>query len=241
MSTIEPTAAPYPSAATEVTTGAGALAVTDRSTLRRKKERGSYDRAVVDAILDEGIVAHVALADADGPIVLPMVYARVDDRLYLHGALANHLLRTASGGVPVCVTVTLVDGLVLARSAFHHSINYRSVVVFGDGVLVDDLAEKHLALTALIDHMVAGRTRGTRLPTESELRSTAVVRVDVIEGSAKIRSGGPIDEDDDLELDVWAGVVPVSTTFGIPVADDGRPLTLAVPDHVRDRVSPIAR
>jgi uncharacterized protein len=240
MSTSEPTATPSPSPATDGAAG-DPLVVTDRSTLRRKKERGSYERDVVDAILDEGIVAHVALADEAGPVVLPMVYARIGDRLYLHGALANHLLRTAAGRAAVCITVTLVDGLVLARSAFHHSINYRSVVVFGEGVLVEDLDEKRRALVAVVDHLVPGRSEGTRLPSDAELRSTTVVRVDVVEGSAKVRDSGPIDEDDDLDLDVWAGVIPISTTFGGPIADDGRPLELDVPDHVRNRVTPPAR
>jgi len=208
------------------------LTETERSTLHRKKERGSHERDLVDAILDEGLVAHVALTDDRGPLVLPMVYARVDDRLYLHGALANHLLRTATGGAPVCVEVTLIDGLVLARSAFHHSVNYRSVVLFGEAVLVDDLDEKCAAMVALVDHLVAGRSGGTRLPTDAELRKTAVVRVPIGEGSAKVRTGPPIDDDEDLELDVWAGVVPVATTFGEPEPDSGRPVGLGVPHHV---------
>jgi len=214
------------------------LTATDRSTLRRKKERGSHERAQVEAILDEGLVAHVALTDGRGPVVLPMVYARLGDRLYLHGALANHLLRTATGGAPVCVEVTLIDGLVLARSAFHHSVNYRSVVLFGDAQLVDDLDEKRVAMVALVDHLVAGRSGGTRLPTDAELRTTAVVRVPIGEGSAKVRTGGPIDDDEDLGLDVWAGVIPVATTFGRPEPDEGRPVELGVPDHVAVRVTP---
>ena len=209
---------------------------TDRSTLHRKKERGNHERAVVDAILDEGIVAHVALSAAEGPLVLPMVYARVGEHLYLHGAVANHLLRTASGA-PVCVTVTLIDGLVLARSAFHHSVNYRSVVLFGLAELVDDLDEKRAAMTALVDHLVPGRSAGTRLPTDGELRTTAVVRVLIDEGSAKVRTGGPVDDDEDLALDVWAGVIPVTTTFGTPQPDAGRPVDLVVPDHVGARAT----
>jgi uncharacterized protein len=213
------------------------LTATDRSTLRRKKERGSHERAQVEAILDEGLVAHVALATDTGPLVLPMVYARVGDHLYLHGALANHLLRTATGGAPVCVEVTLIDGLVLARSAFHHSVNYRSVVLFGEAVLVEDLEEKQSAMVALVDHLVAGRSAGTRLPTEAELRKTAVARVPIDEGSAKVRTGGPIDDDQDQGLDVWAGVVPVRTTFGRPEPDAGLPVELGVPDHVSARTT----
>ena len=135
------------------------------------------------------------------------------------------------------MTVTLVDGLVLARSAFHHSINFRSVVLFGEAELVDDVEEKRAAMTALVDHLVSGRSGGTRLPTDAELRTTAVARVPIDEGSAKVRTGGPIDDDEDLELDVWAGVIPVTTTFGTPAPDDGRPVELGVPDHVADRVS----
>jgi hypothetical protein len=138
----------------------------------------------------------------------------------------------------VCVEVTLIDGLVLARSAFHHSVNYRAVVVFGAAELVDDLDEKRAAMVALVDHMVAGRSDGSRLPTDAELRQTAVVRVPVAEGSAKVRAGGPIDDDEDLELDVWAGVVPLTTTFGRPEPDAGRPVELGVPDHVARRVTP---
>jgi uncharacterized protein len=214
------------------------MTVTDRSTLRRKKERGSHERAVVDAILAEGIVAHVAVGTDAGPLVLPMVYAHLGDHLYLHGALANHLLRSTSGQ-PVCVTVTLVDGLVLARSAFHHSINFRSVVLFGDAELVDDVEVKRAAMTALVDQLVPGRSDGTRLPTDAELRTTAVVRVPVDEGSAKVRTGGPIDDDEDLDLDVWAGVIPVTTLFGAPEPDAGRPVELGVPDHIAGRVTSV--
>ncbi|HVN49818.1 MAG TPA: pyridoxamine 5'-phosphate oxidase family protein [Acidimicrobiales bacterium] len=213
------------------------LAQTDRSTLRRLKERGTHERTAAEAILDEAIVAHVAVADAPGPLVLPMVFARVDDRLYLHGALANHLLRTATGSAPVCIEVTLVDGLVLARSAFHHSINYRSVVLFGDAELVDDVDEKRAAMVALVEHLVAGRSDGTRLPTDAELRKTAVVRFVIDEGSAKVRTGGPVDDEDDLDLDVWAGVVPVATVFGEPQPDVGRPVDLGVPAHVAARIT----
>jgi nitroimidazol reductase NimA-like FMN-containing flavoprotein (pyridoxamine 5'-phosphate oxidase superfamily) len=216
---------------------ASELTATDRSTLRRKKERGTHERAQVEAILDEGLVAHVGVVDDGRPVVLPMVYGRVDDRLYLHGALANHLLRTATGGAPVCVEVTIVDGLVLARSAFHHSVNYRAVVLFADAELVDDLDEKRAAMHALIEHLVAGRSGGTRMPSDAELRTTAVARVRIDEGSAKVRTGPPIDDDEDLGLDVWAGVVPVTTAFGEPQADAGRPVELGVPDHVAARVT----
>jgi uncharacterized protein len=213
------------------------LAVTDRTTLRRRKDRGSHERALVNAILDEALVAHVAVAAEDGPLVLPMVFGRVGDRLYLHGALANHLLATATGRAPVCLTATLVDGLVLSRSAFHHSVNYRSVVVFGEAALVDDLDEKRVALTAVVDHAVAGRSSGTRPPTDSELRKTTVVHLDLAEGSAKVRVGGPVEDVDDLELDHWAGIVPVRVVFGQPEPDDEHPPPGPVPAHVLARAS----
>jgi nitroimidazol reductase NimA-like FMN-containing flavoprotein (pyridoxamine 5'-phosphate oxidase superfamily) len=210
----------------------------DRTTLRRHKERARYDRAEVHAVLDEGLVAHVAVVADGEPLVLPMVYARVGDRLYLHGALANHLLGTATGSVSVCFSVTLLDGLVLARSAFHHSVNFRSLVLFGPARLVDDPAEKHTAFAALVEHLVPGRSGATRMPSDAEVRSTQVVVLDIDEGSLKVRTGGPIDDEADLDLEVWAGVVPAATVFGQPDPDEGRPRELPVPDHVSARVGP---
>ena len=177
--------------------------------VRRLAERGRYDRATIEAILDEGFVCHVGYAADAGPVVIPTAYARIGDRLYLHGAPANATLRHASSGVPVCVTVTLVDGLVLARSAFHHSINYRSVVVHGTGTEVTDEEEKRAALAAVVEHIVPGRGADARPPTSSELRATRVVRVPLDEASAKVRTGGPKDDPEDLDLPVWAGQVPL--------------------------------
>ena len=206
------------------------LRTTDRSRARRRRERASVDRALADAVLDEGLVAHVATVTEHGPVVLPMAYARIDDHLYLHGAVANHLLRTLAAGAPVCVTVTLLDGLVLARSAFHHSVNYRCVVLFGVVEVVTDRDEKRAASAALVDHVVAGRGAEARPPTDAELASTLVVRLPVDEGSVKVRTGPPIDDEDDRDLPVWAGTVPVGTTFGDPLPDDG--VTTPVPDGV---------
>lgn len=186
----------------------------DRVRVRRKADRARYDRDTVRAILDEGFVAHVGFVADHGPVVLPMAYARVDDHLYLHGATGNAMLR-ALDGADVCVTVTLLDGLVLARSAFHHSMNYRSVVVLGRAETVTDDAEKERALLAVVDQMVAGRSGECRPPSPDEIRATRVVRVALAEVSAKVRSGPPIEDPADLDTPVWwGGEVPVATVLG---------------------------
>lgn len=193
-----------------------------RTTVRRLPERGRYDRGTVDAILDEALICHLGLVDPDGrPFVIPTIHARHGEHLYVHGSPASRALRTAAGGVEACVTVTLLDGLVLARSAFHHSMNYRSVVVYGTATKVTDPAEKEEALTAIVEHVLAGRSAGCRPPDDKELRSTLVLRLPLDEASAKVRTGGPKDDDGDLTLPVWAGVVPLRVVAGEPVADDG--------------------
>ncbi|HUI03319.1 MAG TPA: pyridoxamine 5'-phosphate oxidase family protein [Acidimicrobiales bacterium] len=209
-----------------------ALRSTARATLRRKRERGHHDRAAVDAILDEAFVCHVGFRDGEGVAVLPTAYARVGDSLYLHGAAANHMLRALGDGAPACVTVTLVDGIVLARSAFHHSMNYRSVVLFGPAARVDDPDEKRRALLAIVDHVTPGRSTDARPPTESELRATAVVRFPIDEGSAKVRTGGPVEEPEDLDLPVWAGEIPLALAVGDPQPDAGVDGVVAVPAYV---------
>lgn len=210
------------------------LTQTARTTVRRKRERGSHDRDLIDAILDEGLVAHVGFCAEHGPVVLPMVYARIGDAVYLHGAAANDLLRNLVGGAPVCFTVTLIDGIVLARSAFHHSMNYRSAVLFGSVSRVVDPEEMAAASIALLEHLVAGRGGDARLPTAAELRSTLIVRLPIVEGSAKVRTGGPVDDDEDLDLPHWAGVVPVATVAAPPVPDqgwEGRPVPAYLRTH----------
>jgi nitroimidazol reductase NimA-like FMN-containing flavoprotein (pyridoxamine 5'-phosphate oxidase superfamily) len=192
----------------------------DRTTLRRVPERGTHDRAVADAILDEGLVAHVGLATDRGPVVIPTLYARDGDRLLLHGSPASRLLRGGAKGADLCVTVTLVDGLVLARSAFHHSMNYRSVVVFGRAVPIEDLDERRAALDVLVEHFVPGRTGDARVPSETEVRGTLVLALPLDELSVKVRTGDPIDEDEDMDLPHWAGVIPLATVAGQPVAAD---------------------
>lgn len=186
-----------------------------RSTIKRHPERGSHDTDAVHAVLDAAPMGHLGFVVEGQPFVIPMLYGRIDEAIYLHGSVASRLLRTMAGGVEVCLTATLVDGLVLARSAFHHSMNYRSAVVFGRAVPVDG-DEKVAALKAISDHLRPGRWDDVRPPSEVELRQTAVLRIEVEDMSAKARTGGPIDDPEDMELPVWAGVVPCGLTWGIP-------------------------
>jgi len=192
---------------------------TPRTTVKRRAQRGVYDHATVLRILDEGLVCHMAFVVDGQPFVLPTAYARIDDHLYLHGSPSNRMLRTGKGGVGLCVTVTLLDGLVLARSAFHHSMNYRSVVLLGTATEVDDPAEKRAAFRALVEHVAPGRYDGVRPPTDDEITGTLVLRLPIAEGSAKIRSGPPIDDEDDYAWPVWAGVIPLAVRPGAPVPD----------------------
>ncbi|QRK06185.1 pyridoxamine 5'-phosphate oxidase family protein [Archangium violaceum] len=181
----------------------------ERGTVRRLPQRASYEEPVIHAILDEGLVAHVGVAVEGQPYVLPMVYGRIGRNLYLHGASVSRLARQLSQGVPVCLTVTLLDGLVLARSAFHHSANYRSVMVLGTASLVTDDAEKTRALEAITNHALRGRWAEVRPPNGQELKATSVLRLPLEEASAKIRTGPPRDDEEDLSLDCWAGVLPL--------------------------------
>jgi len=190
---------------------------THRTTLRRLPGRAAYDRETVHAILDEALVAHLAVMTDLGPRIVPTTYARVDEVVYVHGSAANHLLRSAASEVETCMAVTLLDGLVLARSAFHHSMNYRSAVVYGWARRVTDEGEKRAALDAIVDHVVPGRTLEARPPTDAELRATLVLALPLVEVSAKVRTGGPIDDEADLGWPAWAGVIPVSLVPGAPV------------------------
>jgi nitroimidazol reductase NimA-like FMN-containing flavoprotein (pyridoxamine 5'-phosphate oxidase superfamily) len=191
---------------------------TDRTRLRRHRERGRFDRATIHAIIDEAYVAHVGFVVDGGPRVLPMTYGRLGDTLYLHGAVGNAMLRSVVDR-ELCVEITLLDGLVLARSAFHHSMNHRSVVLFGRGRKVDDPEEKRQAFDAIVDHVVPGRSSIARPTNDEELRTTLVIGVTIAEASAKVRTGGPIDDDEDLDLEVWAGVVPIATVAAPPEQD----------------------
>lgn len=196
---------------------------TDRTRVRRLPQRGSYDRATIHAILDEGFVCHIGFAVDGQPYVIPTGYARVDDTLYVHGSTASRMVRSLGDGLPMCLTVTLVDGFVLARSAFHHSLNYRSVVVVGCATLVADPGRKLEALRAFTNHIVPGRWEEVRTPNELEIKATSVLALSLEEASAKVRTGPPMDDEGDMGLSVWAGVVPVSLAAGQPVAD-GHPV-----------------
>ena len=204
---------------------------TERTKLKRLPKRGHFDRETVYKILDEGFICHIGFAPEGQPFVIPTGYARVDDKLYIHGSQASRMLRTLSGGLHACVTVTIVDGLVLARSAFHHSMNYRSVVIFGRATIVDDPEEKNAALIALSEHIVRGRWVDVREPTEQEMRATTVLSVPLVEASAKIRTGPPLDDEEDYALPIWAGVVPLRLEAGEPIKDPRLPDVIEVPEY----------
>jgi uncharacterized protein len=195
------------------------FAPTERTALKRLPQRGSYDREVVYKILDEGFVCHVGFAVDGQPFVIPTAYGRIGDKLYIHGSAASRTLRASGRGIPVCVTVTLVDGLVLARSAFHHSINYRSVVILGAATMVEAAEEKMTALRAFTEHVIPGRWDDVREPSEQELKGTSVLALPLVEVSAKVRTGPPKEDEEDMAIPVWAGELPLRITAGSPVDD----------------------
>jgi nitroimidazol reductase NimA-like FMN-containing flavoprotein (pyridoxamine 5'-phosphate oxidase superfamily) len=203
-----------------------------RLRLRRLPERGRYDRETIDAILDEALFCHVGFVEDGQPFVIPTIHARVGDRLYIHGSSASRMLRRLGHEVRVCVTVTILDGLVLARSAFDHSMNYRSVVVLGTASRVDDPVEKMTALRAIVDHVTPGRWEHIRGPSASELKATSVLRLGLEEASAKVRSGPPNDEEGDLDWPVWAGELPIRLAPQPPRPDPALIPGLALPEHV---------
>ncbi|MFG3196668.1 pyridoxamine 5'-phosphate oxidase family protein [Streptomyces sp. NPDC048208] len=214
-----------------------AYAPTDRTVPTRAAQRASYDREAVHAILDEGYLCHLGFVRDGAPVVLPTLYGRVGERLYVHGSTGSRPLRmtgAADPGLPVCLTVTHVDGLVLARSAFHHSINYRSVVVHGVAHEVTDPEERRIALDAVVDQVVPGRSADSRPADRKELAATAVIRLDLEEVSAKVRTGGVNDEPEDLTLPYWAGVVPVHRTYGAPLADADLASGTGLPDYLAE-------
>ncbi len=202
-----------------------------RTTVKRHGDRGVYDRATINAILDEGLVAHVGFAVDGQPYVIPTLYARIEETLYLHGAVANRMLDTMAEGVPVCLTVTLLDGLVLARSHYSHSANYRSVVVLGRAREVTDRAEKVRSFEALVDQVAKGRWTDARQPSDVEIRTTRVLSLPLAEASAKIRSGPPKDDAEDLGLPIWAGVIPFQTVARAPIPAPELDPALAVPGY----------
>lgn len=191
----------------------------ERSQIKRLPKRGAYDRETIYPILDEAFLCHVGFVVEGQPYVIPTGYARLGDTLYIHGSAASRMLRTLAEGLRVCVTVTLIDGLVLARSAFHHSMNYRSVVILGAARLVENPEEKMKALHAFTDHVVHGRWNDVRKPTDQEMKATTVLSLPLEEVSAKIRTGPPIDDDADYRLPVWAGLIPLRLTPAEPIAD----------------------
>ncbi|CAM5709405.1 pyridoxamine 5'-phosphate oxidase family protein [Streptomyces afghaniensis] len=223
---------------TQTPTRSAAYTPTDRTVPTRSADRAAYDKDLVHAILDEAYVCHLGFVRDGAPVVLPTLYARVGERLYVHGSTGSRPLREAGQadpGLPVCLTVTHVDGLVLARSAFHHSINYRSVVVHGVAHDVTDPEEKRQALDALVDHVVPGRSADSRPANKKELAATAVIRLDLDEVSAKLRTGGANDEPEDLALPHWAGVVPLRKGYDAPVANPDLAPGTELPDYLRAR------
>jgi nitroimidazol reductase NimA-like FMN-containing flavoprotein (pyridoxamine 5'-phosphate oxidase superfamily) len=206
--------------------------ITPRSRLRQNVDRGTYDRTTIYNILDEALICHVGIVDGSQPFVVPMNHARQDDQILFHGAHASRLIQRIADGSPVCVTATHVDGLVLARSALHHSMNYRSVILFGRGALVRDPEEKMNALRVITEHVMPGRWDDVRRPTEQELKRTAVVSIAIEDASAKIRSGPVVDEEDDYRFPVWAGVLPMKVTHLQPESDSRLLEGVSIPDYV---------
>jgi nitroimidazol reductase NimA-like FMN-containing flavoprotein (pyridoxamine 5'-phosphate oxidase superfamily) len=200
--------------------------------LKRLSKRASYERKIIYQILDEAFICHVGFISDGQPVVIPTAYGRAEDVLYIHGSVASRMLRALADGIPVCVTVTLVDGLVLARSAFHHSMNYRSVVVFGKGYVVRGAMEKAKALRLFSEHVLPGRWAEVRQPNDGELKKTMVLRMPLMEASAKIRSGPPIDEESDYDLRVWAGELPLSLVAGEPITDPRLLPGIQVPAYI---------
>lgn len=208
------------------------LSPTPKTTLHRLPTRGSYDRALIDSILDEALVCHVGFCDEGQPYVIPMNFARVGDAMYLHGSVASRLLGALRRGAPVCATVTLLDGLVLARSAFHHSVNYRSVVVLGVAREVTAADEKRAALAAIVEHVLPGRSAAVRGPSDAEIAKTAVLALPIAEASAKVRKGPPVDSEEDLLVPCWAGEVPLRLSAGAPRPDPQLAPDIPVPEAV---------
>jgi uncharacterized protein len=208
---------------------------TPRTRVRRLPTRGAYDRPTIDAILDEALVAHLAFTGEEGqPYAIPTLHARVGDEVWVHGSAASRTLRTLGGGAPACLTVTLIDGLVLARAIFNHSMNYRSAIVLGEARAVTDPEDKRAALAAFAERIAPGRWADARPPTPQELKATSILALPLDEASAKVRAGPPVDDDADHALDVWAGVVPMRLARGEPVPDPALRSGIEVPRYLRE-------
>jgi uncharacterized protein len=218
-----------------------AITPTARTRVKRLRKRASYDRDAVNSILDTALVCHVGFAIDGQPYVIPTLHVRIGDQLYIHGSAASRMLGTAAEGIPIAVTVTHLDGLVLARSAFHHSVNYRSVVILGAATLVTDLAEKFTVMKGLIDHVAPGRWDHIRQPNEKELAATSVLSIPIVEASAKLRSGDPLDDEADYALPIWAGQIPIATTTLAPVADARLDAATPLPAYVSEYLLPANR
>ncbi len=212
----------------------------ERTTVRRRAQRGVYDRDTINAILDEALICHVGFVLDSQPYVIPTIHARVGDRLFLHGAATNRMLTAARGGIPLCVTVTLLDGLVLARSAFHHSMNYRSAVVLGTATEIVEHDAKREAMRAFVEHVVPGRWNDTRLPSDAELQATQILMLPIAEASAKVRVGPPIDDENDYALKLWAGEIPLGLTIHSPIADPRLAEGIEMPAYVAQYRRPTA-
>lgn len=210
----------------------GQITPTNRTKLKRLPKRGNFNRETINKILDEAFVCHVGFAVDGKPFVIPTGYARIGDDLIIHGSAASRMMRDLSAGIDVCVTVTLIDGLVLARSAFHHSMNYRSVVIFGTARLIGDEREKFEALRAFTEHLIPNRWDDVRPPNALELKATTILSLPITEASAKIRAGNPVDDEADAEMDVWAGVIPLHLKIGAPVDDEKLRANIKTPDYV---------
>ncbi len=213
---------------TEYATGVSS----QRTKVKRHPERGDYDRSTIDAILDEALICHVGFVEEDQPYVIPTIHARDRDTLYLHGSPASRMLRNLANGIDLCVTVTLLDGLVLARSVYNHSMNYRSVVVLGHAREVTETEEKLRAMERVVEHILPGRWEDARQPSDGEIKGTTILALSLEEASAKIRTGPPKDFDDDLALPVWAGLIPLRLEPSPPIPDDG--VEASAPDYATD-------
>jgi nitroimidazol reductase NimA-like FMN-containing flavoprotein (pyridoxamine 5'-phosphate oxidase superfamily) len=213
---------------------------TPRTTVVRSRDRGRYDRETIHAIVDEALICHVGFSVDGQPYVIPTTHARIGEVLYIHGSVGSRMLKNMRAGIPVCITITLLDGLVLARSAFHHSMNYRSAVILGTAHEVTDEREKRAAFDALVNHVVAGRTADVRPADAQELKATSVLRLPIAEASAKVRRGPPIDAEEDYALKCWAGVLPMQLAPGHPIDDPrlqfGTPVPAAVAAYRRQHV-----
>ncbi|MEL6491389.1 MAG: pyridoxamine 5'-phosphate oxidase family protein [Cyanobacteria bacterium J06621_3] len=207
---------------------------TKKTQVRRAPKRGHYDFETIASILDEGLVCQVGFVQNEQPIVIPTAYGRVDKQIYIHGASASRMLKSLLTGIDVCVSVTLLDGLVLARSVYHHSMNYRSVVLFGRAQAVNEPAEKMQALKAFTEHVMKGRWDEVRSPSAEELAATCVLSLPIDAASAKIRTGPPIDAEADYDLNIWAGVLPLRQVAGVPISDPRLPAEIPAPDAVSD-------